>query len=124
MQPNADSASVSRRILVVARNHTAVNWINELLPALVADFRIQTYFSIPTTQSSLWTNGVEATLRSTGAIQVPWDSAVAEEFAWPSQQPISGILNVCARPSSCSLMDLALLANRQSVRMEPSRFRR
>ena len=80
MEQDAESASVSRRILVVARNHTAVNWVNELLPALVFDFRIQTYFSIPTTQASLWTNGVEDTLRSAGAIQIPWERALADEF--------------------------------------------
>jgi hypothetical protein len=68
-----------RRVLVVARTATATAWILQLLPDLVADWRIQCVFSIPA-NASAFEDGPADLLTQLGARTIPWGQALASRF--------------------------------------------
>jgi hypothetical protein len=66
--------------LVIARNHTSLNWVLELLPSLVSDTRIELLFSVPKTGTSVWARGVHTDLNEQDILTIPWKSALRTRF--------------------------------------------
>ncbi|WP_100459721.1 hypothetical protein [Mycobacteroides abscessus] len=78
------------------RTHTTVSWFAELLPDLVADPRLQLWFTIhPGSQFQL---GVAEYLESLGGATIPWDSAVATTFDLAVAAHLSDGLEELATP--------------------------
>lgn len=68
----------TKTLLAIAPHQQAVNRLLDVLPALEADHRVHTVFSVPDT-GYRWA-GVEEYLRGIGAHVVPWHQAVATPY--------------------------------------------
>lgn len=77
---NFSTARIERVVLVVARNHAALNWTLPVLEALRNDQRVQVVFSIPTVSPSQWTSGLRETLQAVGAVTIAWEEAIETTF--------------------------------------------